>query len=73
MKQIYIKLRAVLAVVLLCIAPNILLAQSKIGGTVIDDNKQPLPGVSVTLKGTKKVLLQMLTVSFCLQPKRVRL
>jgi TonB-linked SusC/RagA family outer membrane protein len=54
MKQIYIKLRAVLAVVLLCIAPNILLAQSKIGGTVIDDNKQPLPGVSVTLKGAAK-------------------
>jgi TonB-linked SusC/RagA family outer membrane protein len=54
MKQISAKLRTVVTVMLFCIAPSVLLAQTKIGGTVTDDSKQPLPGVSVVLKGTTK-------------------
>ena len=37
---------------LLCIAPSILWAQTRISGTVTDENKLALPGVSVLLKGT---------------------
>jgi TonB-linked SusC/RagA family outer membrane protein len=36
------------------LAPHLGLAQSPIGGTVTDDHKQPLPGVSVVIKGTSK-------------------
>jgi hypothetical protein len=54
MKQIYKQLRTVITVMLLCIAPVLLFGQSKIGGTVTDDKKLPLPGVSVTLKGSTK-------------------
>ena len=39
---------------LLCLTPALLFGQTKIGGTVTDENKQPLPGVSVMLKGTTK-------------------
>lgn len=39
---------------LFCIAPILLFGQTKIGGTVTDENKQPLPGVSVLIKGTAK-------------------
>ncbi len=52
MKQIYNHLRTVFAVLLLCIAPVLLFGQTKIGGIVTDENKQPLPGVSVMVKGT---------------------
>ena len=39
---------------LLLIFPMILFAQSKaITGTVIDENKMPLPGVSILIKGLK--------------------
>ncbi|MDB4922577.1 SusC/RagA family TonB-linked outer membrane protein [Mucilaginibacter sp.] len=54
MKQIYMQLKTVITVLLFCLAPIILFGQSKIGGTVTDDKKQPLPGVSVMLKGTTK-------------------
>jgi len=37
---------------LFCSAPALLFGQTKIGGTVTDETRQPLPGVSVTLKGT---------------------
>ena len=40
---------------LFCIAPSLLMAQSKISGTVIDDTHQPLPGVSVKVAGSKQV------------------
>ncbi|HVV54539.1 MAG TPA: carboxypeptidase-like regulatory domain-containing protein, partial [Mucilaginibacter sp.] len=40
--------------VLLCLAPVLLFGQNKIGGTVTDENKQPLPGVTVKLKGSDK-------------------
>jgi TonB-linked SusC/RagA family outer membrane protein len=36
------------------LAPHLGLAQSPIGGTITDDKKQPLPGVSVVIKGTNK-------------------
>jgi TonB-dependent SusC/RagA subfamily outer membrane receptor len=52
MKQIYMQLRTVITVLLFCLAPAILFGQTKIGGTVTDGKKQPLPGVSVTIKGT---------------------
>ena len=52
MKQLYIQLRTVITVLLFCISPVLLFGQTKIGGTVTDENKQPLPGVSVLLKGT---------------------
>lgn len=54
MKQLYIHFRTVITVLLLCLIPALLFGQNKIGGTVTDENKQPLPGVSVTLKGTTK-------------------
>ena len=54
MKQIYIHMRTVITVMLFCIAPILLFGQTKIGGTVTDENKQPLPGVSILLKGTTK-------------------
>ena len=54
MKQLYIHFRTVITIVLLCLAPVLLFGQTKIGGTVTDENKQPLPGVSVLLKGTTK-------------------
>jgi TonB-linked SusC/RagA family outer membrane protein len=54
MNQIYMRFRTVLTVLLFCLAPVLLFGQSKIGGTVTDDKKQPLPGVSVSLKGTTK-------------------
>ncbi|HVW95526.1 MAG TPA: SusC/RagA family TonB-linked outer membrane protein [Mucilaginibacter sp.] len=53
MKQIYIHFRTAITVMLFCLAPVLLFGQTtKIGGTVTDSKKQPLPGVSVRLKGT---------------------
>jgi TonB-dependent SusC/RagA subfamily outer membrane receptor len=52
MKQIYKQLKTVFTVLLLCVAPMLLFGQTKIGGTVTDETKQPLPGVSVVIKGT---------------------
>lgn len=54
MKQIYQKLRTVVTVMLFCFAPTLLLAQTKISGTVTDENHQPLPGVNIKLVGTTK-------------------
>jgi TonB-linked SusC/RagA family outer membrane protein len=54
MKQLYIHFRTVMTMALLCLSPVLLLGQTKIGGTVTDETKQPLPGVSVLLKGTTK-------------------
>ncbi|HZX59410.1 MAG TPA: carboxypeptidase-like regulatory domain-containing protein, partial [Mucilaginibacter sp.] len=54
MKQLYLKLKTAIILVLLCLAPALLFGQTKIGGTVTDENKLPLPGVSVKLKGTTK-------------------
>jgi TonB-linked SusC/RagA family outer membrane protein len=53
MKQFYMQLRTVITVLLFCLAPVLLFGQTKIGGTVTDENQQPLPGVSVLVKGTQ--------------------
>jgi TonB-dependent SusC/RagA subfamily outer membrane receptor len=54
MTQLYINFKTVIVLALFCLAPALLFGQNKIGGYVTDDNKQPLPGVTVTLKGTTK-------------------
>lgn len=54
MNKFYQKLKTVITVLLFCIAPSILLAQSKISGTVTDENHLPLPGVSVRIKEQNK-------------------
>src|SRR6202012_4917350 len=54
MKQLYTHLKTMITITLLCLAPVLLFGQVKIGGTVTDENKQPLPGVTVLLKGTTK-------------------
>jgi len=54
MKQLYIHLRTLITMTLLLLAPVLSFGQIKIGGTVTDDAKQPLPGVTVLLKGTTK-------------------
>ena len=54
MTQIYKKLKTVVAVMLFCIVPTILLAQNKISGTVTDETKLGLPGVSIKLVGTNQ-------------------
>ncbi|WP_121247564.1 SusC/RagA family TonB-linked outer membrane protein [Mucilaginibacter phyllosphaerae] len=52
MKHFYPNLKR-LALIMFCIlSPIILFAQTKISGIVNDETKQPLPGVSVMLKGT---------------------
>lgn len=54
MKHIYKSLKTVLTVLVFCFAPILIYGQSKITGTVNDETNQPLPGVSVMLKGTNK-------------------
>ncbi len=54
MNKFYQKLKTVITVLLFCIAPSILMAQSKISGTVTDENRLPIPGVSVRLKDQNK-------------------
>ncbi|MBS1526015.1 MAG: carboxypeptidase-like regulatory domain-containing protein [Bacteroidetes bacterium] len=54
MTQLYIHLRTLITIALLCLAPVLSFGQIKIGGTVTDENRQPLPGVSVLLKGTNR-------------------
>ncbi len=54
MKQLYMQLKTVVTIVLFCLSPILLFGQTQIGGTVTDENQQPLPGVSVMLKGSSK-------------------
>ena len=54
MKQLYKQLKQVITVVLFLLAPITLAAQTKISGTVSDETKQTLPGVSVLVDGTKQ-------------------
>ncbi|WP_184548802.1 carboxypeptidase-like regulatory domain-containing protein [Mucilaginibacter sp. FT3.2] len=54
MNKFYQRLKTVITVLLFCIAPSILLAQSKISGTVTDENHLPIPGVSVRIKDQNK-------------------
>jgi TonB-linked SusC/RagA family outer membrane protein len=52
MKQHYSKLKRFSFILLCCLFPVFTFAQTRITGTVNDETKQPLPGVSVLLKGT---------------------
>lgn len=52
MKQIYKTIKTVVTVLLFCLAPYALMAQTKISGTVTDDTHQPLPGVNIRVAGT---------------------
>ena len=54
MKQIYPSLKRLALIIVCCLSPLILFAQTKFTGTVNDETKQPLPGVSVMLKGTNQ-------------------
>lgn len=54
MKHVYKPLKTLVTLLLLCIAPVFLYAQSKITGTVSDETNQPIPGISILLKGTNK-------------------
>lgn len=54
MKQIYQHFRTVVTVVIFCLSPALLFAQSKIAGTVTDESRLPLPGVTVTVVETGK-------------------
>jgi len=53
MKQIYQQFTKVMTVLLLLLAPALAFGQIKIGGVVTDQNKQPIPGVSVRIGGTQ--------------------
>jgi TonB-linked SusC/RagA family outer membrane protein len=53
MKQIYKKLSSALTVMLFCIAPSVLWAQTQISGTVTDETHQGVPGVNIKVVGTK--------------------
>jgi hypothetical protein len=54
MKHFYPNLKRLALIIVCCLSPVILFAQTKITGTVNDETKQPLPGVSVMLKGTSQ-------------------
>ncbi|MEN0055977.1 MAG: SusC/RagA family TonB-linked outer membrane protein [Mucilaginibacter sp.] len=54
MNKFYLRLKTIITVLLFCVAPSILFGQTKISGTVTDENHLPLPGVSVMLKDQKK-------------------
>ena len=52
MKQTYQQLKTVITLLLFFLAPALTFGQSKISGTVIDQNKQSIPGLSVRIEGT---------------------
>src|SRR4051812_42034840 len=52
MKQLYIHLRILITMVLLILSPVLLFGQTKISGTVTDENQEPMIGVNVLIKGT---------------------
>lgn len=54
MKHFYPNLKRLTLILMCCLSPLILFAQTKITGVVNDETKQPLPGVSVLLKGTNQ-------------------
>ncbi|MBS1532525.1 MAG: carboxypeptidase-like regulatory domain-containing protein, partial [Bacteroidetes bacterium] len=54
MDQLYKKFRAGIVFLLYCLLPAFAFAQAKIGGTVTDENHQPLPGVTISINGSTK-------------------
>ncbi len=55
MKQIYTTIRNVVTLMLFCVAPSLLMAQTKVSGIVTDDTHQALPGVNVKVAGSKQL------------------
>ncbi len=53
MRHFYTLFKRLMLLMVCCLSPMILLAQSKISGTVNDETNQPLPGVSVMIKDSK--------------------
>lgn len=70
MKQLYKQLKQVITVVLFLLAPMTLAAQIKISGTVSDETKQSLPGVSVLVDGTKQGTVTDMNGHFLLTAKK---
>ncbi len=54
MEHIYKSLKIVITVLLLGLAPILGYGQSRVTGTVNDETNQPLPGISIMLKGSSK-------------------
>lgn len=69
MKHLYKMKMCMVAFLLLCLTPNFTWAQTKISGIVKDDAQQPVPGVSVLVKGTKKATSTDLSGRFTLDAK----
>jgi TonB-linked SusC/RagA family outer membrane protein len=54
MKQIYHQLKTAITVLLFFLAPVLAFGQTKLSGTVTDQDKQPIPGAIVKIQGTNK-------------------
>ena len=54
MRSLYRQFNVVVLILMLGILPHMLRAQAPISGTVNDEKKQPLPGVSVLINGTTR-------------------
>jgi TonB-linked SusC/RagA family outer membrane protein len=53
MNKFYQRLKIIFTALFICLMPVLVQAQTKITGKVIDELQLPLPGVSVTISGTK--------------------
>lgn len=69
MKHLYKMKTCMVALLLLCLTPYFTWAQTKIAGLVKDDAQQPIPGVSVLVKGTKKATSTDLSGRFTIDVK----
>lgn len=54
MKQTYQQLKIAITVLLFFLVPALTFGQTKLSGTVTDENKQPIPGVTIKISGTEK-------------------
>lgn len=69
MKHFYKMTLGIMALLCLMLRPEITSAQTKISGIVKDDAQQPIPGVSVLVKGTKKAISTDLSGRFTIDAK----
>lgn len=69
MKHFYKMTLGIVALLCLMLRPEITSAQTKISGIVKDDAQQPIPGVSVLVKGTKKAISTDLSGRFTIDAK----
>ncbi|WP_090768853.1 SusC/RagA family TonB-linked outer membrane protein [Pedobacter soli] len=69
MKHFYKMTLGIMALLCLMLGPEITSAQTKISGIVKDDAQQPIPGVSVLVKGTKKAISTDLSGRFTIDAK----